>query len=99
MQEIFREVDFSLSGYKDYKPIFDFKTKLIHLKKIDEKVIYRDNTVRNIGSSSNHLFLHLAFFAAIHRLFAKKEIPYIPPFLILDQPDSPYYETNDKDSY
>lgn len=99
MQEIFREVDFNLSGYQGFKPVFDYKTKLIHLKKIDEKILYKDSTVKNIGSSSNHLFLHLAFFTAIHRLFAKEQIPYIPPFLILDQPDSPYYETNDKDSF
>ena len=41
------------------------------------------------------IFLHLAFFTALHRLFINKIEPshFIPQFLILDQPDSPFYET------
>ncbi len=89
MQLVFDEVEYNLSGYDGYKPILDYKTKLIHLKKLDKK-----KTIENIGSSSNHLFLHLAFFTAIHRVFIKKNVAYVPQFLILDQPDSPYYETN-----
>lgn len=95
MQNIFDEVDFELSGYAGYKPTFDFKSKMVFLKKRDKEVKYtKEDIVKNIGSSSNHLFLHLAFFTAIHRLFIQEHIPYIPPFLILDQPDSPYYENN-----
>jgi len=97
MQEVFVKVDFNLTGYEGYKPIFDYKTKLINLKKVDKKVTAK-NVIKNIGSSSNHLFLHLAFFSAIHRLFVKQNVPFIPQFLILDQPDSPYYDTSNKDS-
>lgn len=97
MQEVFTKVDFSLSGYKGYKPIFDYKNKLINLKKVDRTIISKD-IIKNIGSSSNHLFLHLAFFSAIHRLLIKQNIPFIPQFLILDQPDSPYYDTLNRDS-
>ena len=97
MQEVFVKVDFNLTGYEGYKPIFDYKTKLINLKKVDKKVTAK-NVIKNIGSSSNHLFLHLAFFSAIHRLFVKQNIPFIPQFLILDQPDSPYYDTSNKNS-
>ncbi|MGM0518497.1 MAG: DUF3732 domain-containing protein [Campylobacterota bacterium] len=96
MQSIFRGVEFDLRGYSGYKPIFDFKDRLIKLKKIDEIIdMYDSETIKNIGSSSNHLFLHLAFFTALHRLFIKKVEPsqFIPQFLILDQPDSPFYET------
>ncbi len=97
MQEVFKKVAFELNGYDGYKPIYDYKSKLIHLKKIDKKISSKE-LITNIGSSSNHLFLHLAFFSAIHRLFLKQNIPFIPQFLILDQPDSPYYETSDKNS-
>lgn len=99
MFEIFTENDFELGGYEDYKPFFDIKTKLIFLRKLDTYIkqseLIENKLVKNIGSSSNHLFLHLAFFNAIHRLFEKQKIPFIPQFLILDQPDSPYYSTGD----
>lgn len=102
MQEIFKSVQFELSGYSGYKPIYDYKRKLVNLKRIDEKVgmdsIDSIDTIMNIGSSSNHLFLHLAFFSAIHRLFIKQKTPYIPTFLILDQPDSPYYDSTSQNS-
>jgi len=97
MQDVFTKVNFLLSGYKGYKPIFDYKNKLINLKRID-KTISSKEMIKNIGSSSNHLFLHLTFFSAIHRLLIKQNIPFIPQFLILDQLDSPYYDTSNKDS-
>jgi len=97
MQSIFKDVEFDLRGYSGYKPIFDLKDRLIKLKKIDKVIDIEDNseTIKNIGSSSNHLFLHLSFFTALHRLFINKHEPsrFIPQFLILDQPDSPFYET------
>lgn len=97
MQSIFKDVDFKLIGYSGYKPIFDFADRLIKLKKIDKviNIEISDATIKNIGSSSNHLFLHLAFFTALHRLFIHQVEPtkFIPQFLILDQPDSPFYQT------
>ena len=99
MFDIFENQKFKLGGYEEYRPFFDIKTKLVFLKKTDDyinqAIIDKDKFVKKIGSSSNHLFLHLAFFTAIHRLFVKQQIPYIPQFLILDQPDSPYYSTGD----
>ncbi|MCB4760105.1 MAG: DUF3732 domain-containing protein [Sulfurovum sp.] len=97
MQEVFQKVEFELSGYSGYKPIYDYNSKFIHLKQMDKKVSSKD-IIKNIGSSSNHLFLHLSFFSAIHRLFIKQNIQFVPQFLILDQPDSPYYDTSNKDS-
>lgn len=101
MLDIFEKQSFRLGGYTDYRPFFDIKAKLVFLKKIDKYIeqstIDANKFVQNIGSSSNHLFLHLAFFTAIHRLFIKQNIPFVPQFLILDQPDSPYYSTGDKE--
>ncbi|MDD2791384.1 MAG: DUF3732 domain-containing protein [Sulfurimonas sp.] len=99
MFDIFENQGFKLGGYEEYRPFFDIKAKLVFLKKIDEYVnqaiIDENKFVKKIGSSSNHLFLHLAFFTAIHRLFIKQKIPFIPQFLILDQPNTPYYATED----
>lgn len=106
MFDIFEKQSFRLGGYEEYRPFFDIKSKLVFLKKIDEYIeqskIDTNKFVKNIGSSSNHLFLHLAFFTAIHRLFIKQKILFVPQFLILDQPDSPYYstgDTNEKDVF
>jgi hypothetical protein len=96
MYEIFEKQNYKLGGYEQYRPFFDIKAKLVFLKKIDEYI--NPYTIKNIGSSSNHLFLHLAFFTAIHRLFVKQNIPYIPPFLIIDQPNTPYYSTDENET-
>jgi len=92
MFDIFEKQNYKLGGYEQHRPFFDIKAKLVFLKKIDEYI--NPYTIKNIGSSSNHLFLHLAFFTAIHRLFVKQKIPYISPFLIIDQPNTPYYSTD-----
>ena len=105
MSEIFEKENYELGGYEDYRPFFSIKKKLVLLKKIEKYIeqssIDEKSFVEKIGSSSNHLFLHLAFFTAMHRLFIKQNIPYIPQFLILDQPDSPYYSTDnsEKDTF
>ena len=98
MYEIFNQLDYKLGGYEDYKPFFDIKSKQIFLTKLDKFIKHTDiPDVKNIGSSSNHLFLHLTFFLSIHRLFIKQKVPFIPEFLILDQPNTPYYSTDDKE--
>ena len=88
MIEILEKENIELEGYENHSLSFDFKKKTVILKE-DEK------RIRNIGSSSNHLFLHLVFFNGIHRFFIQNNIPYIPPFMIIDQIDSPYYSNKD----
>lgn len=98
MYEIFNKLDYKLGGYEDYKPFFDIKSKQVFLTTIDKVLKQSDSEwIKNIGSSSNHLFLHLTFFLSIHRLFVKQEVPFIPEFLILDQPNTPYYSTDDEE--
>ena len=58
-----------------------------------EKIEPRTTKVAHyIGSSSNILFLHLCMFLGLHELFILKEIPYIMPYIVLDQPSRPYYD-------
>lgn len=81
----------ALEDYQGYKAAFDHKEKLLKLQKPNSTKV---ESV--VGSSSNHLFLHLALFLGLHELFIRQEIPYIPSFLFLDQPSRPYYD-NDKE--
>jgi len=88
MVQIYKKENIEFEGYKDYQPLFDFKKKAVLLEK-NQKI------VTNIGSSSNHLFLHLIFFNALHRFFLKQKLLHVPSFLIIDQLDSPYYSNED----
>lgn len=75
-----------LGNYKDYYPLFDYKEKSLKLRKP------RSTKIENkIGSSSNHMFLHLFFSLAIHEIIFINKVPYVPPFLVIDQPSRPYY--------
>lgn len=75
-----------LGNYADYHPLFDYKEKSLKLRKP------RSTKIENkIGSSSNHMFLHLFFSLAIHEVIFINKAPYVPPFLIIDQPSRPYY--------
>ena len=75
-----------LGNYANYHPLFDYKEKSLKLRKP------RSTKIENkIGSSSNHMFLHLFFSLAIHEVIFINKAPYVPPFLIIDQPSRPYY--------
>jgi len=52
--------------------------------------------MKDIGSQSNYLNLHLAYFLSLHEIARENELKYMPSFLILDQVNSPYYDTNTK---
>lgn len=77
----------ALANYAGYKAAFDHRTKKLMLQKPFSTVI--ENV---IGSSSNHLFLHLCLFLGVHELIIRQQVPYIAPFLLLDQPSRPYYD-------
>ena len=75
-----------LGNYEYYYPLFDYKEKSLKLRKP------RSTKIENkIGSSSNHMFLHLFFSLAIHEVIFINKAPYVPPFLVIDQPSRPYY--------
>jgi hypothetical protein len=90
ISEYIKESDKALANYSTYQPVFDYKNKTLLLRK--PKTSY----IENVGSSSNHMFLHLFFSLAMHEVIFQNQSPFIAPFLIIDQPSRPYYGTNGK---
>lgn len=52
---------------------------------------------KNIGSQSNHMFLHICFFLGLHRFLHDNPCNSVAQFLFIDQPSVPYYENKDSD--
>ncbi len=77
----------SMGVYQSYKVYFDEATKILKLR--DPKEIL---SASNIGSKSNYMFLHLCLFFGLHEHFIAQKQPYVPQFLLLDQPSQPYLE-------
>lgn len=86
VQYYLNEASDALGNYAGYKAAFDYKTKKLRLQRPYSTI------VELIGSSSNHLFLHLCLFLGLHELIMRQDVPYIPPFLFLDQPSRPYFD-------
>lgn len=87
IQKYLNQAGDALENYKGYKAAFDHKEKKLKLQEPNSTKV--ENIV---GSSSNHLFLHLTLFLGLHELLIRQEIPYVPSFLFLDQPSRPYYD-------
>lgn len=79
------EIGDALGNYKGYKSAFNYKEKKLELRK--PKAAFPSK----VGSSSNHMFLHICLFLGLHELYILQNTPYVPRFLILDQPSRPYY--------
>jgi hypothetical protein len=79
------EIGEVMANYSTYQPVFNYKDKRLQLRKP------RSQVIENVGSSSNHMFLHLLHFLALHEVAISQKSPFIPTFLVLDQPSRPYY--------
>lgn len=79
----------SLENYQDYLPSFEYFDKKL--------VLQNPYTLKNeyVGSSSNHMFLHLLLFTALHEYIISSNASFVPSFLIIDQFSRPYWD-NDK---
>lgn len=92
INEIARELlaltDGVLLNYASYLPEFVYNEKRLRLRKP------RSSVIENVGSSSNHMFLHLLHFLSLHEVAIGQKSPFIPSFLIIDQPSRPYYPDN-----
>lgn len=81
----------TIKGYEDDKAIFDEKTKTLNMLRKKASILEH---MKDIGSQSNYLNLHLSYFLSLHEIARENELQYMPSFLILDQVNSPYYDTN-----
>lgn len=73
-------------SYKGAETIYDKDNRRLLLRKKGE-----DIPIKNIGSKSNYMFLHLCFFLGLHELLLKNKSQQVPAFLFVDQPSIPYY--------
>jgi hypothetical protein len=78
-----------LQNYEKYHPVFDYTKKVLLLRKP------LTDYIENVGSSSNHMFMHLFLFCGLHEAIQIKKTPFIPPYLIIDQPSRPYWGDRD----
>lgn len=85
IQKYLIESSNALGIYEGYQPVFDYRKKVLQLKKPGSLV------PSIVGSSSNHMFMHICFMLGLHELIIKQQAPFVPSFLILDQPSRPYY--------
>jgi hypothetical protein len=84
-RELLAETGQALQNYATYQADFNYTEKRLRLRRPKSTV------VENIGSSSNHMFLHLLHFLALHEVALAQKSVFIPSFLIIDQPSRPYY--------
>jgi len=82
-----------LKGYDSFSAHFGERDRLIHLYSQDLSTMER---MSDIGSASNYLYLHVAYFLALHELAKLQRIAWLPSFLVLDQPSTPYFSTDGK---
>lgn len=90
-RELLAETGQALQNYANYQADFNYTEKRLRLRRPKSTV------VENIGSSSNHMFLHLLHFLALHEVALAQKSVFIPSFLIIDQPSRPYYADKKSD--
>lgn len=90
-RELLAETGQALQNYANYQADFNYTEKRLRLRRPKSTV------VENIGSSSNHMFLHLLHFLALHEVAIAQKSVFIPSFLIVDQPSRPYYSDKKAD--
>lgn len=84
----------TIKGYESDEAIFNQNNKTMNILRKDTSEIEK---MQSIGSNSNYLNLHLAYFLSLHELAREYNLKWMPSFLILDQVNSPYYDTNTKE--
>ncbi len=75
----------ALENYSGFMPVFNYRDKSLLLRKP------KTSFIENVGSSSNHMFLHLFFTLAMQEISFKNKSPFVAPYLVIDQPSRPYY--------
>lgn len=80
----------ALVNYSNYQPVFDYKNKALLLRKP------KTTFIENVGSSSNHMFLHLFFTLAMQEVAFRNRSPFVAPYVVIDQPSRPYWASEEK---
>lgn len=93
-RELLEKTGTALDNYSSWHPEFVYSEKRLRLRKPLSSLI------ENVGSSSNHMFMHLLHFLSLHEAAIAQQSPFVPTFLIIDQPSRPYYpEKAPKDGF
>ncbi|RWP01393.1 MAG: DUF3732 domain-containing protein [Mesorhizobium sp.] len=91
IQEYISLTKAALGNYGEYRSAFNYSAKKLHLRKP------RTASTENVGSSSNHMFLHLFLFLGLHELIMRNDGIHVAPFLIIDQFSRPYWGEDDQE--
>lgn len=75
----------AMDNYASFLTSFNYEAKKLQLRRP------KSSFIENVGSSSNHMFLHLFMFLALHEVAISKGGEFVPSFLFIDQPSRPYY--------
>lgn len=76
-------------SYRGCRVDFDEARKMLILKKEGEYF-----PIKNVGSKSNYMFMHLCFYLGMHQYLCEQTSSFVPNFLFIDQPSIPYYGNN-----
>lgn len=74
--------------YRNCQLGFDEDMHTLQLSINDER---NYKLVKQMGSKSNFMFLHLCFYLGLHEYLKTREQSIVPNFLFIDQPSIPYY--------
>lgn len=86
INKYFQSTNGMVDSYPDSKMRYDDDDRRVSLLKNGEEY-----AIRNVGSKSNYMFLHLCFFLGLHRSIIAHQSKQVGSFLFIDQPSIPYY--------
>lgn len=86
INKYFRSTNGIVDSYPDSSMRYDDEERRVSLLKNGEEY-----PIRNVGSKSNYMFLHLCFFLGLHRSILAHQSEQVGSFLFIDQPSIPYY--------
>lgn len=79
----------TMGEYNNYIVDFDIERYVLKIK--EPQTIFPKET---IGSQSNYMFLHIAYFLGLQKFSLMRNDSLIPTFIFIDQPSKPYLFTD-----
>lgn len=89
VQSYYEEQTGMSASYTGCEVDFDEQWRKLILKKNGEYF-----PIKNVGSKSNYMFMHLCFYLGLHQYLCRQDNSIVPNFLFIDQPSIPYYGNN-----